>query len=268
MQIEVDGQQVYAATGGRSFDPAKPAIVFLHGAGMDHTIWQLPARSFAWNGFSVLAIDLPGHGRSDGQALTSIADLATWTRKLLDAAKVSKAALVGHSMGGSIALEVAAANPERVSHVALLGTAAAVPVHPDLLQTARDAPERAYGMMTNWALGHAAKIGGNPAPGLWMTGGTLALFARNQPAVLATDLAACNAWATGKESARKVHCPALVVIAANDVMTSPKIGRELAALIPGSRTVMLSNSGHMLMMEKPDDVLDALRAFLVSAKAH
>lgn len=266
MLIEIDGRQVYAATGGRPFDPGKPAILFLHGAGMDHTNWQLPARSFAWNGFSVLAVDLPGHGRSQGPALTSIADLAAWTRKLMDAARLTKTALVGHSMGGAIALEVAAANPERVLHVALLATAAAVPVHADLLKTATEAAERAYHMMTGWAFGPAAKVGGNSVPGLWMTGAALALFARNQPGVLAIDLAACNGWTTGKDAARKVRSPALVLIGANDVMTSPRIGRELAALIPGSQTVTLPDCGHMLMMERPDEVLDTLRVFLAPAE--
>ena len=74
MQLTVDGHKVYAATGGRSFEPAKPAVIFLHGAGCDHTVWQLPARWFAWHGSSVLAVDLPGHGRSEGPPLGRIAD--------------------------------------------------------------------------------------------------------------------------------------------------------------------------------------------------
>src|ERR1700752_1336507 len=118
MQLKVDGRQVYAATGGRTFDAAKPAMVFLHGAGMDHTVWQLPARSFAWHGHSVLAPDLPGHGRSEGPALASVAEMAVWVAKLLDAAGVREAALVGHSMGAAIALEAAAAMGERITRVA------------------------------------------------------------------------------------------------------------------------------------------------------
>ena len=82
MQLKVDGRQVYAATGGRTFDAAKPLIVFLHGAGMDHTVWQLPARSFAWHGYSVLAPDLPGHGRSEGPALSSVAAMAAWVAQV------------------------------------------------------------------------------------------------------------------------------------------------------------------------------------------
>jgi pimeloyl-ACP methyl ester carboxylesterase len=267
MQLKVDGKQVYAATGGRPFDAAKPVIVFLHGAGMDHTVWQLPARSFGWHGHSVLAPDLPGHGRSEGPALASVAEMTAWVGKLLDAAGVREAALVGHSMGGAIALEAAAEMSERITRVALLGTAAAIPVHRDLLAAAREQPDVAYRMMTAWSFGARAKMGGNPAPGLWMTGAAMALFARNAAGLLSTDLDACNAWKTGIEVAGKVRCRTLVLLGANDIMTPTKSGRALAALIPGSRTVAIEDSGHMMLAEAPDAVLDALIGFFAEAKA-
>ena len=267
MQIEIDGRRVYAATGGQPFDRAKPAIVFLHGAGCDHTVWQLPARWFAWHGFSVLAVDLPGHGRSDGPPLATVADLGRWVGRLLDAAGVEAATLVGHSMGAAIALEAAAALGPRAARIALLGTAAAIPVHKDLLAAAREEPQRAYAMMTAWAHGADAKLGGNPVPGLWMTGGSLALFARNQPGVLHTDLDACAAWKSGPEAAGKLRCPALVVIAANDIMTPPKAGLALAGLVAGSRSVTIAGCGHMLLSEAPDAVLDALIDFCAPAPA-
>jgi pimeloyl-ACP methyl ester carboxylesterase len=267
MQLTVDGHKVYAATGGRAFDPAKPAIVFLHGAGCDHTVWQLPARWFAWHGSSVLAVDLPGHGRSEGPPLGTITDLGRWVGRLLDAAGIKAATLIGHSMGAAIVLEAAAALGPRIARIALLGTAASIAVHKDLLMAAREEPQRAYEMMTAWAHGVDAKLGGHPVPGLWMTGGTLALFARNQPGVLHTDLEACAAWKSGAEAARQLRCPALVVIADNDIMTPPKAGRELAGLLAGSRTLTVPDCGHMLVAEAPDAVLDALIDFCAPAKA-
>jgi pimeloyl-ACP methyl ester carboxylesterase len=261
MELTVEGRKVHAATGGRAFATGMPTVVFLHGAGCDHTVWQLPARWFAWHGHAVLAVDLPGHGGSDGPPLASVADLARWVGRLLNAAGAGEAALVGHSLGGAIALEGAAVMPERVTRIALLGTTAAVPVNPDLLSAASEAPERAYGLMTAWAHASAAKLGGNPAPGMWLTGGTLALLARNRPGVLNVDLEVCNAWRSGPEAARKVRCPALVITAANDIMTPAKAGRELARLIPGARTVTIADCGHMLLAEAPDAVLDALIDF-------
>jgi pimeloyl-ACP methyl ester carboxylesterase len=267
MELNVDGRKVYAATGGRPFDHAKPAIIFIHGAGQDHSNWQLPARWFAWHGHSVLAVDLPGHGRSDGPPLKTIPDTALWLGRLMEAAGVKHASLVGHSMGSSIALEAAAAFPERISRIALLGTALATPVNDALLTAARDAPETAHRMITSWALGPRAKVGGNSAPGLWMSGGTMALLGRNRPGTLYAAFDACNRWTSGPEAAERVRCPALVVIGANDSMTPPRIGRQLAERIAGSRFVTIPDCGHMMMAEAPDAVLDALRDFVALAEA-
>ncbi len=265
MELTVDGRKVYAATGGKPFDAAKPAVIFLHGAGQDHTNWQLPARWFAWNGYAALAPDLPGHGRSDGPALPTIDALAQWVVRLMDAAKLEKAALVGHSMGGGIALETAAANPERIARLALLGTSLAMPVNETLLTATRDTPEVAHQMITTWALGPQARIGGNPAPGMWMSGGSLAVLARNQPGSLHAAFNACNLWKTGPEAAERVRCPTLVLIGGSDSMTPPKIGRALADKVAGSHTVVIPGSGHMMMYEAPDAVLDALIAFFRSS---
>jgi pimeloyl-ACP methyl ester carboxylesterase len=267
MELDVQGRKVHAAMGGRPFDMTKPTVVFLHGAGCDHTVWQLPARWFAWHDHSVLAVDLPGHGRSEGPPLAAIAEMGRWMGALLDAAGVKQAAVIGHSMGAAIALEAAVLMPDRVTRIALVCTAAAIPVHRDLLAAAKEEPERAYQMMAAWAHGTAAKLGGHPVPGLWMTGGTLALFARNQPGVLYADLAACSEWKSGPEAARKVRCPALVIIAAHDIMTPARNGRELAGLVAGSRAITVENCGHMLLSEAPDAVLDALIDFFVPAPA-
>ena len=265
MELKVDGRAVYAATGGRPFDPAKPAAIFIHGAGQDHSNWQLPARWFAWHGHAALAPDLPGHGRSEGEALPTIPAMAQWIVRLMDAAKVERAALVGHSMGGGIALEAAAAFPDRISRIAMLGTSLAMPVNEALLTAARDAPEKAHQMITSWSLGPRAKVGGNPAPGLWMSGGSMALLARNRPGTLYAAFEACNQWKSGPEAATRVRCPALVIIGASDSMTPPRIGRQLADKITGSRTVIIPNSGHMLFAEAPDAVLDALIEFFAPA---
>jgi pimeloyl-ACP methyl ester carboxylesterase len=266
MELNVDGRQVYAATGGRLLAAAAPAMVFIHGAGMDHTPWQLVARWFAWHGYGVLVVDLPGHGRSQGPPLSSIAGMANWIGAVLDVAKIGQAALVGHSMGGAIALEAAAVLGDRITRIALLGTAPAIPVNADLLAAARDTPAVAYHMMTSWAHATLAKTGGHPVPGLWMTGATLALLARNAPGVLHADLEACHAWKTGLAAAATIGCPALVVLGAADIMTPAKNGHELARLIATSRTVTIPGCGHMMLAEAPDAVLDALIAFFAPGR--
>src|SRR5262245_65968606 len=142
MQLSVNGADIFVATGGKPFDPSIPAVVMIHGAGFDHSTWALHSRWFAHHGYSVLAPDLPGHGRSAGKALPTISDMADWTAALLDASKAPKAKRVGHSMGSLIALETAARHPAKVAVLSLIGTRAATTVRPDLLKAAEanDAP--------------------------------------------------------------------------------------------------------------------------------
>jgi pimeloyl-ACP methyl ester carboxylesterase len=260
MQIKVGGETVFAATGGKPFDSARPVIVFIHGAGLDHTCFQLESRWFAWHGWSVLAVDLPSHGASEGAPLQSIGAFTDWLLALLDAAGVKTAALVGHSMGAVIALETAARAPERVTGLGMLGVSASMPVHPALLKAAREEPERAYDMITGWCFATPAKIGGNAAPGLWMTGGARALLGAGRARALAADLAACAEWTSGLESAAKIRCPTLLVLGGQDVMTPARKGRELAERIAGAKVVEIARSGHMMMQEAPEATLAALSA--------
>ena len=259
MDFAIDGQRVFAATGGRPFDATLPAVLFIHGAGMDHTVWALQTRYFAHHGRSVLAVDLPGHGRSGGALPHSIADTASWIVRLLDAAAVQSAALVGHSMGALIALEAAAVAPKRVRNLALLGVAERMSVHPDL-QSAADGNRRlGPELVASWGHGRSGHLGGNPAPGLWMMGGSLQLLERAPEGALAADLAACDAYDGALAAAVRIACPTLLLLGALDRMTPPPKARPLADAIKPSRTVVLPGAGHMLMSERPDAVIDALR---------
>ena len=259
MQLVVDGTKIFAGTGGRNFDPALPTMVFLHGAGLDHTVWALLARWFAHRGCGVLAPDLPGHGRSEGEPLETIGAMADLTAALIDAAGASEASLIGHSMGSLVALETAARHPDKVAALGLIAAAAAMPVAPDLLNAAEANDPAAIDMVSIWGHGFAAGIGGSLAPGAWMLGAGRRLLERARPGVLYRDLFACNTYRDGLEAAAKVKAPAILVLGARDLMTPAKAGRELAAALPNARVVTLASAGHMLMSERPDEVLAALR---------
>jgi pimeloyl-ACP methyl ester carboxylesterase len=263
MRLVVDGIETFAATGGRDFDAALPAMIFLHGAGLDHCVWALLARSFAHHGFGVLALDMPAHGRSAGAPLRSIAAMADFTAALIAAAGVRTARLVGHSMGSLVALETAARYPEKVSGLGLIGTASVMPVSPDLLNAAKGGDHAAIDMVAIWGHGFRGVLGGSPVPGLWLLGGAERLLERARPGVLHADLSACNAYADCLSAAAKVTVPAAVIIGSRDLMTPARSGRVLAAAIAGSRLTVLDGAGHMLMSERPDEVLAALRVWLV-----
>ena len=260
MQLTVNGIETFVATGGRDFDKSLPSIVLLHGAGFDHTTWALHSRWFAHHGFGVLAPDLPGHGRSDGAPLKTIADMADWTAALLDAAGVPAAKLVGHSMGSLIALETAARHPAKVLSLSLIGTAATMSVGPDLLKAAEANDHAAVDMVSIWGLGYQAELGGSLAPGLWMHYGAQRVLELCRPGVLFNDLAACNAYQGALAAAAQIKVPATLILGERDMMTPAKAGKALAAALPNSRTVVLSGAGHMMMVERPDELLAALQS--------
>ncbi len=260
MQLSVNGIDTFVATGGRDFDSAQPTMVLLHGAGFDHTSWALHSRWFAHHGYGVLAPDLPGHGRSSGAPLPSISDMADWTAALLDAAGCAKARLVGHSMGSLIALETAARHSARVSALGLIGTAATMTVGPDLLKAAEANDHDAVAMVSIWGLGFRAGLGGSLAPGLWMLSGAQRVLEKCRPGVLFSDLAACNAYQGALDAAADITVPTTIVLGERDMMTPAKAGRALAAALPQSRIVVLPGAGHMMMVERPDELLAALQA--------
>jgi pimeloyl-ACP methyl ester carboxylesterase len=259
MQLNVKGVDTFVATGGKAFDASLPTVAFLHGAGMDHTAWAQHDRWFAHHGYNVLAPDLPGHGRSAGALLPDIAGMADWTSALLDAAGAKQAKLIGHSMGSLVALELAARYPDKVSALVLVGTSSAMAVGPDLLKAAEANDHAAIDMVSIWGLGHAAGLGGSLAPGLWMHGGAQRLLERCKDGVLYNDLAACNTYQNAVAAAATIKVPATLVLGERDMMTPAKAGRALAAAIPGARTVVLAGAGHMMMAERPDELLAALR---------
>jgi pimeloyl-ACP methyl ester carboxylesterase len=229
---------------------------------MNRIVWYLQTRYFAHHGHAVLAVDLPGHGRSQGTLLGSVQELADWIPALLDSAGVPKATLAGHSMGSLIALESAARHPDRVSKLALLGVTSKMPVHPDLLKAANADDPLAYDLMMAWGTGPVGHFGRHPMPGISLIPGGRNLLRMENSGVLGNDLGLCNDYQSGIESATKVSCPTLIVMASEDKMTPPKQGEKLAAAIPNAKTHLIQDCGHMMMLEKSDECLKTLKAHL------
>jgi pimeloyl-ACP methyl ester carboxylesterase len=242
MQLQVNGAPIYAYTGGRPFDAAKPTGVFIHGVLNDHSVWILQTRYLANHGWNVLAIDLPGHGRSGGKAPESVEQAADFVISLLASAGIPRTALVGHSFGSLIALEAAARAPAQVSHLALVGTAFPMKVSPALLEASVTAPEKAIHMVNVFSHSTLSPPPSTLGAGTWLYGGSRALMRREQ-------------------AMRAVRCPTLFLVGQHDQMTPPKAARALAAHARQARTVEV-NAGHALMTEAPDEVLFALRDFL------
>jgi pimeloyl-ACP methyl ester carboxylesterase len=260
VNLDIEGRKAFAYTAAHDLDPQKRTMAFVHGAGLDHSWFGLQSRYFGYHGWNVLALDLPGHGRSAGPPIASIAGMAQWIFKAFDALGISKVNLVGHSMGTLVALECAARQPERVERIALIATASPMKVSDGFLEAAKRNDYSAFDMHTIW--GHAPRVplGANPNPGMWMYGDTLARLERLAPGVLHNDLKASNDYVFSGS----IKCPALLILGRRDVMTPPRSAQPLLEKIPHAKSVTIEPSGHSLMAEAPDATLDALIEFFAS----
>lgn len=265
MKLQVDGREAYAYTGGKPFDPTLPCVVFVHGALHDHSCWTLLARWCAHHGFRVVAVDLPAHGGSEGPPRPDVEALADWLLALLDAAGVSQAALVGHSMGSLIALEATARAPHRVSRLVLMGTAYPMQVSEALLATAQADPLRAIDMVTAWSYATIAGKPSFPGPGMWLHGSNRALMRRMQAGCRDVNLfhhefSICDRYRGGEAAMDKLACPVSCILGRTDQMTPPERAIDLATALDA--TVHTVPAGHNMMSEAPDATLAALRAAL------
>jgi pimeloyl-ACP methyl ester carboxylesterase len=264
MIVNVQGVDAYYYQGGKAFNQAQPTAVFIHGAQNDHSVWILQTRYFAHHGYNVIAVDLPGHGRSKGKALASVEAMADWVLAVLDAAGVDKAVMIGHSMGSLIALEASHKAPERVSHLAMLGSTYPMKVSDALLETSRNNEPAAIDMVNIFSHSSIAQKPSSPGPGFYTMNGAQRLMQRmsaiNPEQLFYTDFFACNAYANGQQAAEAVRCPTLFIFGKNDMMTPPRSTKLLTGAIAHGKTVMV-DAGHSLMAEQPDAVLDALFRF-------
>jgi len=271
MKLELDGHSAYAYTGGKPLDPALPGVLFVHGALHDHSVWILQSRYLAHHGHAVLAVDLPGHGRSGGTPLV-VEAAGRWLARLVEASGLRRCALVGHSLGSLIALEAAAQLGERASALVMVATAYPMQVSPKSLELCRRDVDAAIDLVNALSQStHAAKPS-HPAPGFSIHGSNRALMRRMQRGhalaqpqanLFEADFSACDAYAGLEAAAAQVRCPVTLVLGAKDQMTSPKATAPLrAALKP---QVVTLPCGHNLMAEDPDGVLRAIDGALKQA---
>ena len=270
MYLQVNGAQTYCYTGGKAFDAAKPTVVFIHGVLNDHSVWILQTRYLANHGWKVLAVDLPGHCKSGGEAPSSVEEAADFIAALLDAAGVQTAALVGHSWGSLIALEAASRLKDRVNHLVLVGTAYPMKVSPALIEASLNEPLKALTMVNVFSRSTLAAPPSALGPGTWVYGASMALGKR----VLASNpkvnvfhrgFVACDTYANGEQAVAAITCPVLFVLGAQDQMTQPKAAQGLikTAQAAGKAVQVVSLPvGHHQMTETPDATLFAIRDFL------
>lgn len=225
-------------------------IVALHGAGMHAGVW---GSVIAGLSLPCDAVSFPGHGKTEGNFLPSIEEMAAWTCTQLDDHAPQSVVLLGHSMGALVALE--AARHPSISALVLLGAAAAMPVHGELLYQAAEDPETAMDMILKWGVSPVHQ-----------QGFAVRTILKEQmrltaPGALLNDLTACNIYQGGEGAARGIHLPALIISGLDDKLTKPANSQALSEMMPQGQLRVLQDTGHMLMVERAAETAKEINEF-------
>lgn len=238
-------------------DRQRLPVVLIHGAGGDHLHWPVEIRRLP--DYRVYAVDLPGHGKSGGHGLQRVEDHSGRVMEWMDEFELSRAVLVGHSMGGAIALTSALRHPDRVLGLGLVGSGARLPVNPDLVEnTAHESTfPGAVKMIIKWAF--------YPETEKSIIQAAEKAMRKTRPTVLHGDFQACDAY-TVEEHLPGIRTPVQVLCGREDKMTPLRLSQYLADHIPGAELAVIPEAGHMVMLEKAGAVKEILEAFLVEIK--
>ena len=205
MIFQVENKNVHASDAGQGIDPKKQTIVFLHGSGMSHIVWSLTEQFFSNQNFNVLSIDLPGHGNSDGPCINTIEKITDWLEKAFIQLNLNDLVLIGHSQGCLEILEFAYKYSTRIKKLIFVGGSYKMPVHPDLIELAKNGDSDAVKLMMKWGYEGSKKfIGGNPIQRIIES-------PRDISEILAVDLIACNNYSNGKKAASSINCPSMFI---------------------------------------------------------
>lgn len=259
MILNLQGHALFADTGGTEHDPSRPTAVFIHGVLNDHHVWRDAARQVATWGWNVLALDLPGHGQSDGPAPRSVEAAADTVLTCLDALRITQAALIGHSWGSLIALEAAARDaalhPYRVGALVMVGTAYPMRVSPALLDLSVSDPLKAIEKITRYS--HTP----NTDDEIVQANRRLMqdVHQRDPAAqIMHTGFLACDQYRGAEAAMKRLSCRTSWVLGNSDQMTPATAAQALIEWASHPAVVKVE-AGHAIMSEAPHALAQALQ---------
>ena len=256
MIFQVDSKNVFASDGGQGINKKKATIVLLHGSGLSHIVWSLTEQYLSNQNYNVLAIDLPGHGNSEGDCLKSIEEISDWLEKVFKELNVSELTIIGHSQGCLEALEYSSRYSKRVKNLIFVAGSYRMPVNQDLIDLASSGNKDAVKLMTKWGYVNSKKfIGGDPVEKIINS-------SRDIREILAIDFVACNNYKNGLEALKKINCPTLFIFGESDKMVNLEKGQKFADSVVNSKTHVIKNCGHMIMFENAFEMREKISEFL------
>jgi pimeloyl-ACP methyl ester carboxylesterase len=250
--IQSNDKQIGYVTGSGGIRAGLRTLVFIHGSGGDHLLWNYQRRFFE-NSHNVVAVDLPGHGEAGSDGEDSIGAYVGHLLNLLRALPGDVYCLFGHSLGGAIVQEFALLHPQYVEALVLVGTGARLRVLPEILEGIQERFEGTARVICDYAFSKKTSRD--------MIEKGIESMLQARPVVLYGDFAACNRFDI-MDRIGTIRVPTLVVCGGDDVLTPPKYANFLAEKIEGARLEIIEGAGHMVMVEKPDEFNRRVMEFL------
>ena len=252
----MEKKKVFSADVGQPFDKNKHSIILLHGSGQSHVVWSLTDQYLSDQGYNVFALDLPGHGNSEGESLKSIEEMAEWLEKVIVKIGIQELTILGHSQGCLLALEYTNKFPKKIKNLIFVAGSYEIPVNKSLINLAHSGEMESLHLMMKWGYGYSKQfIGGNPLQKILNS-------SREVREVLAVDLRACDNYKNGISAVKKVKCPTFFIFGELDKMIKLDKGKEFSKLIPGSKTHIIKDCGHMIILENAFEMREKITEFL------
>jgi pimeloyl-ACP methyl ester carboxylesterase len=236
-------------------DASRPPVVLIHGEGGDHLAWPSEMRRLP--GYRVYTLDLPGHGRSEGPGLQSAGYYARRVLAFMNSAGMSSAVLVGHGLGGAIALTFAGEHPDRTAGLVLIASGARLPIASTVMENAANPATFPLALQALQAAMFATQAETH------VKAATFERLSAVRRTLVFGDLLACDAFDLSSGLAA-LHAPTLVVCGTEDHLTPQRLSEELAGAIPGAALQTVEGSGHLVMLEQPHRLAGLLTVFLAT----
>jgi pimeloyl-ACP methyl ester carboxylesterase len=251
---EVNGLKIACWVSRSPWQAERKTLVFIHGSGGDHTVWLHQCTRLK-NAFNIAALDLPGHGRSEGRGEQGVAVYAEWVRQILEALAIEKPVLIGHSLGAAISLRYALTYGDKLAGIVPVGGGVAMPVNPIILEGLKTDPATVIAI--------AAKISVAKSNRDRFSAILMKSMSGVNPDILYGDFLACDKHDV-TATVSEIRVPTLVICGDEDKMTPPDMSRYLKDHIPGAQLALISNAGHYVMLEDVEEFNKILGTFVES----